>query len=130
MGTVLFFVWSGEPLWGTRRVHGGGRGRGVAIDLVMARTGVSVVVGRHGGGRTRATRDTVGGVPGATVEQWDIVVVECGKVGVTAKPPHKRCKHKQYKQGLTEWSKQVSGVNRGGTKVAGPLGCKWARLGK
>ena len=47
----------------------------------MAGTGVSVVVGRHGGGRTRATRDTVGGVPWATVKQRDIVVVERGKVG-------------------------------------------------
>ena len=47
----------------------------------MAGTGVSIVVGRHRGGRTRATRDTVGGVPGATVKQRDIVVVERGKVG-------------------------------------------------
>ena len=47
----------------------------------MAGTGVSVVVGRHGGGRTRAMRDTVGGVPGAAVKQWDIVVVESGEVG-------------------------------------------------
>ena len=29
----------------------------------------------------RAMRDTVGGVPGATVKQRDIVVVEHGKVG-------------------------------------------------
>ena len=30
------------------------------------------------------------------------VLSESAAVSVTAKPPHTRCKHKQYKQGLTE----------------------------
>ena len=52
-------------------------------------------------------------------------------MAVTAKPPYKRSKHKQYKQGAYRvWLKQMSGVIRGGTRVAGPIGCKWAILGK
>ena len=50
---------------------------------------------------------------------------------VMAKPPYKRSKHKQYKQGAYRvWLKQRPGVDRGGARVAGPIGCKWARLGK